>query len=168
MIDDTAFARFTDDTIRFERLLPGPIERVWGYLTRPELLATWFHPVAWPATVGATYAHRWDPEHPAEVLSGTLLVCEPPRVLEVSWNEAGRDDGPIRDSILRFELEPAGDRIRLTLTHRALTPREFDSIGPGWHAHLDALAASLAAAPIDPMARYHEVRPLYLARLAAT
>jgi uncharacterized protein YndB with AHSA1/START domain len=29
-------------TIRFERLCPAPIERVWDYLTRPELLAKWF------------------------------------------------------------------------------------------------------------------------------
>ena len=28
-------------TVRFERLLPGPIERVWDHLTRPELLSTW-------------------------------------------------------------------------------------------------------------------------------
>ena len=29
-------------SVRFERLLPGPIERVWSYLTDPELRGTWF------------------------------------------------------------------------------------------------------------------------------
>ncbi|MEQ8750919.1 MAG: hypothetical protein RIC52_14200 [Amphiplicatus sp.] len=29
-------------SIRFERLLPGPIERVWAYLTEPEKRAEWF------------------------------------------------------------------------------------------------------------------------------
>jgi uncharacterized protein YndB with AHSA1/START domain len=29
------------DAVRFERLLPGPIERVWDFLTKPEHLATW-------------------------------------------------------------------------------------------------------------------------------
>lgn len=29
------------DTVRFERLLPGPIERVWSYLTEGSLLTTW-------------------------------------------------------------------------------------------------------------------------------
>jgi len=29
------------DTVRFERLLPGPIERVWDHLTDPELRQTW-------------------------------------------------------------------------------------------------------------------------------
>ena len=28
-------------TVRFQRVLPGPIERVWSYLTDPEKRATW-------------------------------------------------------------------------------------------------------------------------------
>jgi len=28
-------------TIRFERLLPGPVERVWAYLTESKKRATW-------------------------------------------------------------------------------------------------------------------------------
>ena len=30
------------DTLRIERTLPGPIERVWTYLTDPAKRATWF------------------------------------------------------------------------------------------------------------------------------
>ena len=30
------------NTVRLERLLPGPIERVWAYLTEPEKRAKWF------------------------------------------------------------------------------------------------------------------------------
>ena len=30
-----------ESTVRFERLLPGPIERVWGYLTEKEKRAKW-------------------------------------------------------------------------------------------------------------------------------
>jgi uncharacterized protein YndB with AHSA1/START domain len=29
------------DTIRFERLFPGPIERIWTYLTDSEKRGTW-------------------------------------------------------------------------------------------------------------------------------
>ena len=29
-------------TVRLERLLPGPIERVWAYLTESDKRATWF------------------------------------------------------------------------------------------------------------------------------
>jgi uncharacterized protein YndB with AHSA1/START domain len=30
------------DTLRIERTLPGPIERVWAYLVDPVKRATWF------------------------------------------------------------------------------------------------------------------------------
>ena len=30
------------DTVRFERMLPGPIERVWAYLTESDKRAQWF------------------------------------------------------------------------------------------------------------------------------
>ena len=33
--------RIDDTTVRFERLLPGPIERVWEYLTDGDKRATW-------------------------------------------------------------------------------------------------------------------------------
>ena len=32
----------TAKSVRFERLLPGPIERVWEYLTETNLLPGWF------------------------------------------------------------------------------------------------------------------------------
>lgn len=32
------------DTIKLERLLPGPIERVWKYWTEAELLTDWLMP----------------------------------------------------------------------------------------------------------------------------
>ena len=35
-------ARITPaENVRFERLLPGPIERVWEYLTKPDLQRAW-------------------------------------------------------------------------------------------------------------------------------
>ena len=40
-MNDLATATATD-TVRLERLLPGPIERVWAYLTEPDKRATWF------------------------------------------------------------------------------------------------------------------------------
>jgi len=53
----------TATTVEMERLLPGPIEQVWDYLTKPELLATWLG----------------DATHEVQ-------RCEPPAVLEYAWN----------------------------------------------------------------------------------
>jgi uncharacterized protein YndB with AHSA1/START domain len=168
MIDDADFAHVAADTIRFERLLPGPIERVWEYLTRRELLASWFDAIDVPAQAGATFTHHWDPADPAGgVLTGTVLVFTPPHVLEYTWTETGITDGPIRDSVVRFELTTDGDRVRLVLTHRAIDARFFSSLGPGWHAFVDNLVAVLSGRPAaDATARYQALRPLYEARLA--
>jgi uncharacterized protein YndB with AHSA1/START domain len=36
------FGTFTKPgTVRLERLLPGPIERIWAYLTEPDKRAVW-------------------------------------------------------------------------------------------------------------------------------
>ncbi|HUK06032.1 MAG TPA: SRPBCC domain-containing protein, partial [Burkholderiales bacterium] len=39
--DDGRATLIQPSTIRFERLLPGPIERVWEYLTVSEKRAAW-------------------------------------------------------------------------------------------------------------------------------
>jgi hypothetical protein len=47
------FGKIVDSsTVRFERLLPGPIERVWDHLTKPEFLATWLAVGQMDARVG--------------------------------------------------------------------------------------------------------------------
>jgi len=53
----------TATTVEIERILPGPIERVWEYLTKPELLATWMG----------------SPNH-------EIRRSEPPAMLEYAWN----------------------------------------------------------------------------------
>jgi len=40
-------------TVRLERLLPGPIERVWAYLTEADKRATWFAGGMFDLRVGA-------------------------------------------------------------------------------------------------------------------
>jgi uncharacterized protein YndB with AHSA1/START domain len=41
-------------SVRFERLLPGPIERVWDYLTKPEYMKTWLAVAKVDLRVGGT------------------------------------------------------------------------------------------------------------------
>jgi hypothetical protein len=42
---------------------------------------------------------------------------------------------------VRWELADDPPGVLLTLTHSALPPAAFSSIGAGWHAHLDTLVA---------------------------
>jgi uncharacterized protein YndB with AHSA1/START domain len=139
------------DTVRFERLLPGPIERVWSYLTDGPLLATWLAEAgAIPPRAGETFVLKMGggddlPEregYEANVY-GTVLAYDPPRALEYTWGVKG-PDGEIVESTVRFELAAAGDRVKLVLTHRPVTTGFEARTLAGWHSLLDALRARLA------------------------
>lgn len=133
-------------TLRIERLLPGPIERVWAYLTESELRRKWLAAGDMPMSVGSTTTLVWrndeltDPpgvkpggfgdEHSMEV---RITELDPPRKLGITWGSTG---GVI------FELTPAGDKVLLTLIHRRIADREtLLNIAGGWHMHLDVLVA---------------------------
>ncbi|MBV8580208.1 MAG: SRPBCC family protein [Candidatus Eremiobacteraeota bacterium] len=165
-------ARLDAHTIRFERDLPGPIERVWSYLTESDLRATWLAPGDIPSTVGTEFGGRWEGEdgEPGGAFVFRTRVFDPPHALEIDWVEVTAASGTISDSYVRFELTAQGDRVHLVLTHYALPPAAFPTVGGGWHAHLDTLAAKLAGVEgPDADTRYEALKPEYekLAREAA-
>ena len=151
-------------TLRFERDLPGPIERVWAYLTESDLRATWLYPGEVPREVGGEYTKMWEGEdgQPGGGLTLRTRVYDPPHVLEYDWIELGAPGAATRDSYIRFELAANGDRVHLTFTHRALPTDEYATIGAGWHAHLDTLVAQVGdVGGPDAFARYAEIAPRY-------
>lgn len=141
-------------TIRLERMLPGPIERIWEYLTDSEKRGTWFASGAMDLRVGgkvelifrnnsltendvpppAKYAKYGD----CTTMEGTVTVFEPPHRLAYTWHELEHN---IEDSEVTFELETVGDRVRLVLTHRGLSRTDLVPVSSGWHGHLDILIA---------------------------
>jgi len=140
-------------TIRFERILPGPIERVWEYLIDSDKRQLWLASGKMEPRVGAKVALSYDnaglsPDKtpPPEKYKGrgratthhTVTRFEPPRFLTLTW---GDDKNP---SEVSFELSAEGDGVRLVLTHRRLPGRSsMLSVGPGWHAHLAVLSDCL-------------------------
>jgi uncharacterized protein YndB with AHSA1/START domain len=139
-------------TIRFERLLPGPVERVWSYLTESDKRAKWLGAGPMELTSGGAFELIWRnaelsprkeniPEkyrryEPEVRMSGRITRCEPPRLLSHTW-EGG-------DSEVTYELTPRGASVLLVLTHRRIASRkDMMSFGPGWHTHLDILEERL-------------------------
>ena len=138
-------------TIRFQRLLPGPVERVWAYLTEPEKRARWFAggPMELREGGKATlfFQHKnlvqpgeTAPEKYRQAMEGmafdTLVTrCEPPHVLAFLF---GEDQPDVQDrSEVTFELKSQGDKVLLTLTQRRLPSREeMRGVSGGWHLHL--------------------------------
>ena len=147
--------------VRFERLLPARIERVWDYLTDSELRGRWFAEGAWELRPGGRIAlifHNSRLAAEGEALPekfacyeglethGRILELDPPRVLVHSWEE---EDGT--ETHVRWELAPEGDRTRLTLTHSRLPSVAMTiDVSGGWHLHLDALEDMLADRPRRP------------------
>jgi uncharacterized protein YndB with AHSA1/START domain len=140
-----------EDTLRFERVLPGGLEETWEYLVNGEKRGKWLSEGDVPSERGASFEMRFDhrrlpgglgeaPEKYREYAEGHTTRCrvleiEAPRVLEISWAE-----GEIYESVVRFELFERGKETLLVLTHRGLKGREamLGTLG-GWHTHLEIL-----------------------------
>lgn len=136
-------------TLRIQRLLPGPIERVWDYLTQSDLRRQWLASGQMEAEVGAHFELVWrndeltDPPGPRpdgfpeeHRMQSQVTACDPPHRLAFTWDGSGE---------VSFELSPQGDQVRLTVTHRGLPDRNTKlMVGAGWHAHLDILVARVS------------------------
>lgn len=139
-------------TVRFERLLPGPIERVWAYLADGDKRGEWFASGALPAKVGESFELRFKhsdlspnkaapPEKFAEMdktgHSGreVLLAIEPPHRLVFSFGHEEKTASEVE-----FRLMPEGEKVRLVLTHSKIPDRAYAiNVSGGWHSHLDIL-----------------------------
>jgi uncharacterized protein YndB with AHSA1/START domain len=148
---DGTIARGPDgNTLRFERHLAHPVERVWAALTEPDELVKWLAEARIDLVPGGTIELRWlntDAEGNQPVLHGTITRLEAPTVIEY--------DGDIH-GLLRWEVHPEGDGSRLTFT--AFTPATGeDAIEAlaGWHIHLDHFTGALDGDRVD-WTRWHK------------
>lgn len=164
----SAYGEVLDEqTVRFERLLPGPIGRVWNYLVDADKRARWLCGGETELTSGgrvemifqnAKLSGQQDIERPEKykdmpekvLFSGTVTRCEPPRVLAHTW------DYEDTASEVCYELHEEGDQVRLVLTHTRLTGRdEMQSVCGGWHTHLDILVDVLNGDEPKPFWKVH-------------
>ena len=137
------------ETVRIQRLLPGPIERIWSYLTEGELRRQWLAAGDMQLEEGAPFELVWrndeltDPpgqrpegfgkEHR---MRSRITELDAPRRLAFTWGESEGEGG----GDVTFDLEPKGDRVLLTVVHRGIFDRaNLLMIGAGWHVHLDLL-----------------------------
>ena len=151
------YSNFSDDgVLRFERILPGPAERVWSWLTEPDKRARWLAGGAMDLKEGGEMELIWhnsrlskDPDRVPEKyqqyegfrVTGEIIDCEPPRLLRFLLHE---DFG--QKSEVTFKLVPRDDgTVKLVLTHRKLGDDRdmIVSVASGWHSHLDILSDRL-------------------------
>lgn len=142
-------------TVGIRRMLPGPIERVWAWLTESEPRRKWLASGEMDLRAGGEvhlhFHHAELSPHPEPIperyqsmenghdSTGRIVECDPPRRLRFS-----RDESDAAPSEVTFDLSPRGIEVLLVVTHRHLADRAaMLNVASGWHTHLDILVDHL-------------------------
>lgn len=142
--------RLDETTVRFERALPGPIERVWKYLTDGEMRAKWlaggstylavdgiielkFHNASLSPLPDDPRPEKYHDMPEEMFFSGQITRYDPPHLLAHTWE----DDGNYSE--VEYVLTTQDDKVLLVITHSRLQEDEVLGVSGGWHVHLDIL-----------------------------
>ena len=127
----------------FHRFLNHPVEKVWKFLTEPELLKTWLANARIDLKTGGTVELRY--ENTGYVVKGTITRIESMEMLEYTW-WAG--DEP--ESLLRWQLSKWGtDGCYLRLHHTFEHKCDLPKVLSGWHVHLNMIDPALSGQPAE-------------------
>jgi len=122
-------------------------EKVWQALTTAEFSRQYFSGFAIEAElkIGGAFIAR-APDGSVHI-SGEVIECDPLRKLtitfNVNWPELIEKLGP---TLVRYEIEPAGDAVRLTMIESHDRPLDDDILSggrQGWPAILSSLKSLL-------------------------
>jgi uncharacterized protein YndB with AHSA1/START domain len=126
--------------VRFERRLPGDVERVWSHLTDCEKLINWFGDdgTIEPREGGAVWLMGGH-------IRGVVTQWKPHRRLAYTWNvfDPGDTESQHPESYLSFELTAENGEVVLTLFHLPIPERFDKQTRMGWHTFLDMLEAAV-------------------------
>ena len=160
-----------NQTVRFERLLPGSVDKAWQYFTTSEHLSSWLAAANIEARLGGRVELNFAGKEQAQRqvkgnrIIGLINSFEPGRKLGFSWMDTADD----LDSAVAIELSEKGGQTSLVLTHSRLPEDRMHEFMAAWHAHLDILAARLAnLVPPDFNKRFNQVVQKYAAIVAGT
>ena len=162
-------------TVRLERLLPGPVERVWAYITESDKRATWLAAGEFDLRVGGRIRLEFNNGNlsrekttPAQYkdrgmgqFEGVITRLEPMRLLAHTWAWNGGD------TEVSYELTPRGKQVLLVIVHRRLEGRELvASVMGGWDVHTGILEDVLNGVEPRPFWSTHgELEKEYAASL---
>jgi len=138
-------------SVQLSRTLDAPIDDVWDAVTNPDRIGRWFLPISGDYRVGGSYQFEGN-------AGGTIVACERPTRLRVTWVYGEVGDAP--PSELEIRLTPAGeDRTAFVLEHVAVVPEEMwaeygpGAVGVGWDGAVLGLALHLEGGTVgDPIA----------------
>ncbi|WP_140986725.1 SRPBCC family protein [Asticcacaulis tiandongensis] len=135
----------------FERLLPGPLEKVWAYIVDGDKRARWFSSGNIPSQAGQyftmTFNHtqlsgevapeRFSVMREPVSFDVKLLSIDAPHQVSFTWPE-GDEASEDEIATVTITLTPQDDKVLLRLTQTNPRIRRdliIDYLG-GWHSHL--------------------------------
>lgn len=128
-------------SLRVQRRLAHPIQKVWEALTDPEQVGQWMQ--APNASIDGHADGHVDIDAPLH-MTGRILTWDPPRVFEHEFKLPPSKLIPSgEDGVLRYDLEPDGDGCLLTMTFSRLTPATARLFSGGIKGGLDRLESHL-------------------------
>lgn len=151
-------------TVKLERLLPGPVERVWAYITESDKRAKWLCAGDFDLRVGGKVRMEFDnnslssdknapPKYKGREkhgFDGVITRLEPLRLLTHTWTWDSSD------TEVTYQLTPRGKDVLLTIVHRRIQGRDVTaSVMGGWDVHTGILADILNGAEPRPFWKTH-------------
>ncbi|HEY7112026.1 MAG TPA: SRPBCC family protein [Thermoanaerobaculia bacterium] len=121
-------------------------EKLWNALLDPKVTAKyWQHENLSDWKPGSPWEHRSADAKRELKLVGKVVESAPPRRLVLTWAAPADAAREQKHSRVTFEIEPAGDVVRLTVTHERFEPGSemLRSIREGWPKVLSSLKSLL-------------------------
>lgn len=148
-------------TVKLERLLPGPIERVWAYVTESDKRAKWLAGGEFDLRVGGRIELRFDNDKLSpdrkpsgasglHISTGVITRLEPPHLLAHTWNSEKWQ------TECTYELAERGGQVLLTIVHRNLGKDFVMPVMGGWDVHTGILEDLLEGVPARSFWSTHE------------
>jgi uncharacterized protein YndB with AHSA1/START domain len=127
------------NSIKHQFFFPHPPERVWEYLTKPELMEQWLMKNDFQPIVGLDFQFRTDPIPSLDfdgIFYCKVLEIVPFRKLSYSW-KSGPGEGKITlDSVVVWKLQPTDKGTELFLEHSGFEKKEnlnfYKGLTDGW------------------------------------
>jgi uncharacterized protein YndB with AHSA1/START domain len=139
-------SRFTPKTVYVTYIAATP-EKVWQALTDPAFTRQYFFGFAVEVEPKQGGAFRMLYPDGRTHISGTVAEWSPPRRFSCTWLVEGmKDFGELPECLVAYDIEPAGEAVRLTMTesHSWEVPAAILSGGQsGWPAILSNLKSVL-------------------------
>ena len=133
------------ETFRTTIDIAAPPDRVFDYFVKPELLVRWMGDFA---RLEAVAGGLFSVDINGVLIRGHFVRVERPKLIEVTWGQAGNEAMPPGATRLLVILEARGDTTHVRLEHSGLVPAEAKKHAIGWPHFIERLG--VAAAGGDP------------------